>query len=112
MSAQVVFPQLFSFSGCQLPSSEGNEKLGVRVTAASERRKEPWEWAFQWAGLLGASVLVPCSSRPQEMVSLNLLVFDGRKKLAIRHYNSSDFLIYLLRKVVDIGYNDGPSLLA
>lgn len=40
MGAQVVFPQLLGFPGCQLLVSEGNKTLEVRLTAASDWRKE------------------------------------------------------------------------
>lgn len=58
----------------------------------------PWECAFQGQDFLALLSIVPSSSRPQETVTLNLLVLDGGKKLAIGGHNSSDFLGYLLRK--------------
>lgn len=78
-----------------------------------------WEGAFGMgfpgAGPLGASAHGSSPSLgPQETVTSNVLVFDGRKKLATHthDFNNSDFLIHLLGKVVNSEYNDGPSSLA
>lgn len=87
------------------------------MTAASDWRKEGrrWEWTLQGRNLLELLLIDPLHlSGPQEMVTLNVLVLDGGKKLATRthDFNSRDFLTHLLRKVVKSGYNDGPSSLA
>lgn len=88
-----------AFRSCQLLSSEGNEEAEDQGDFCFRLEegggKVLWEWAFQERNFLELLSIVPSSPGNGHF---SLLVLGG-KKLAIRDHNSSDFLIYLLRKV-------------